>query len=58
MSKIVDRRCVHCNYWKGDHKAETANCPLKSRARSFRQFKNDQFYEPNLKKPKTVPFTI
>lgn len=58
MSQVVDHRCLHCNYWKGDHKAETFNCPVKSGSRSFRRFSGDQFYEPNPQKPKTVPFTI
>lgn len=58
MSITVDHRCIHCGYWKGEHKANTFNCPIKSRSRSFRQYNNDRVYEADPKKPKTVPFQI
>jgi hypothetical protein len=55
---IVDFRCKHCRKWKGEHRAKTFECPTGTKTRiGYCQYGPD-VYEPNPKKPKTVPFVL
>lgn len=55
---IVDFKCKHCRKWKGEHRANTFECPVGSKTRiGYTQYGPD-VYSPNPKQPKTVPFVI
>lgn len=58
MSHVADYLCLHCKKWKSQHQANSSHCPIPSRQRSFQHFSATKVYEPNLKKPRTVAFTI
>lgn len=55
---IVDFKCKHCRKWKGEHRAQTFECPVGSRTRIGYTHYGPNVYSPNPKQPKTVPFVI
>lgn len=58
MSVIIGHKCLHCGKEKGRHRALTYACPIPLNSRSFPHFSPTDVYEPNPKKPVTVPFVL
>lgn len=49
--KVIGYKCKNCGKEKGEHKASTFNCALKSKSKHFNQYYDDKFYEEDTTKP-------
>lgn len=55
---IIDYKCKHCGMGKGEHKANTFNCMIKTKYKKFAHFYEDMFYEEDLSKPIKTKFIL